>query len=498
MPGVRESWRARFPMYYVAAKLLWNPGQNAEALSSEAYQKYFGKAGAAMQTYRQRLITAWAETPGDFIYGAAPIGIGRSLAKAGLEKQLLADLDAAASAAAGDEKALQRVAQEREYFAATWQAMARQLEQSTAWNDVQAARREGTIRVDGALNESDWSKTATTTGFTAMGGKDAAKTQTFAQILYDDEAVYFGLTMMEAQPKAIKTRFDKHDGDIWADDSVEIFLDPGRSGAQFYHFAVNSRGAVYDSRVTGGAEDKSFNSGCEAAAQVLDDRWIVELKIPLAALQTKLRSGDSWKVNVARTRRVSEPPEYSSWTDGGFGQPASFRTVVFGAEPSPLQNGGFETVHELTDDKAKVRFLRGWESGNDPVLQPAGWSLHESHPGKITIVQDDVRSGKNACKIENGWIHQLFPAATGEKLQVEFWAKGKGSAQAMLFLYEMSPEGKLKNVPTIVLGTVQLTSEWTKHEFEQSVNTSNVSRVALSFAAQGSLLLDDIFVTKEK
>jgi hypothetical protein len=497
VPGIRESWRARFPMYYVAAKLLWNPNQDAAKLEDEAYQMYFGAAGEAMKSYRRLLVKAWQETPGHFIYGAAPIQIGQSLAKAGVEKQLLDYLDAADKAAGSDAVAKERIAQEREYFAASWQAMARQLEKSTAWNDVNAARREGALVVDGVLSEGDWAKTATTTGFTNKNDQIAA-TQTFAQILYDDEAIYFGLTMMEPSPAALVARYDRRDDNIWADDCVEVFLDPDKSGAQFYHFAVNSKGAVYDAKAAGGPEDKSFQSGCEAAARVLADRWIVELKIPLATLGAKVAAGDSWKVNIARPRRAGAEVEYSSWTDGGFNQPGSFRTVVFGSEPSPLQNGGFETVQELKDDKAKARFLRGWESGNDPVLAPLSWSLHESHPGKITIVTDGAHSGKNACKIEKGWMHNMFAAATDEKLRIEFWAKGQGAVQVMLFQYEESAEGKLKNVPTATLGTAQLTEQWTKYRFDQTIITPDVKRVALSLAAGGTLILDDVSVQKAK
>ena len=496
MMSVRESWRARFPMYYIAAKLLWNPNSNTEEIEYEAYQKYFGSAGQIMQSYRRLLSKSWQDTEGHFIYGAAAIGIGRSLAKVGLEKELLGYLDAAEKAAGSDEVIKKRVTSEREYFALAWQETARQLEKSTSWNDVHAARREGSIKIDGVLSEASWAATSTTTGFT---NKDdhLAQEQTFAQILYDDEAIYLGLTMMEPTPKMLKTRYDKTDDNIWADDSVEVFLDPDKTGSQFYHFAVNSKGAVYDAKNIGGVEDKSYNSQCAAAARVLDDRWIVELKIPYDSLKTKVTEGDSWKVNFARSRRVDEKVEYSSWTDGGFAQPGSFRTVVFGAEPSPLQNGGFETVQELTDEKAQARFLRGWESGNDPVLAPIGWSLHESHPGKITIIHDDVHSGKNACKIENGWMHQVFSAATDDKLQLEFWAKGQGSVQLMFFQYEVSAEGKLKNVPTVMLGTVKLTDHWTRYVFDQTITRPDIGRVALAVVVQGTGVFDDMSVQKK-
>jgi hypothetical protein len=493
---VRESWRARFPMYYVAAKLLWNPHLNVQELEDEAYQKYFGPAGQAMQSYRHLLIKAWEETPGHFNMHTPPITIGKSLLKAGVEKQLLEYLDAADKVVANDAEMAKRVALEREYFAMVWQAMARKLEESTAWNDINAIQREGAISIDGTLSEADWGKTSPTTGFSAPNG-EPAKEQTFAQILYDDAAIYFGLTMMEPSPKTLVARYEKRDENLWEDDCVEVFLAPEKTGGQFYHFIINSKGTLYDSNVIGGVEDKSFNANCQVAAKILDDRWVVELRIPYSSLETKVVKGDSWKVNVARSRkRLGKQNEYSSWTDGGFAQPGSFRTVVFGAEPAPLQNGGFENVQELTDEKDKVRFLGKWQSGNEPALIPVDWRLHEAHPGKITIVHDDVHSGKNACQIEQGWIHQMFVASTNEKLHIEFWAKGQNSVQLMLFQYKLSPKGTPINVPTAVLGTVELTDEWTKYEFDPTITTPNVGTVSLSFNAEGTLILDDVLVAK--
>lgn len=493
---IRESWRARYPMYYIAAKLLWDPNLDAEKLKDEAFALYFGPAGDAMKSYRRLLSKAWMETPGHFTYGTSSTSIGQSLVKVGLEKQLLEALDKAEQAAGNDSTAKERVIQERKFFEATWQAMARQLEKSTAWHDVNALERSGNSGAAGMPSDEEWEKVPTTTGFSGHDGK-LAEVQTFSQILYDKDAIYFRLTMMEPTPALMKTRFEKRDDNLWDDNCIELFLDPEKSAGQFYHFIVNPKGAIYDSNVIG-SEDKSYNSDCTANVKTLDDRWIAELKIPLSSLNTKIDKGDSWKVNIGRNRNTGDRAENSSWTDGGFSQPSSFRTVVFGSEPAALENGGFEVLKELQNEDEKASFLQGWTSGNNPVVRPEGWSMHDAHTGVVTVTDSGAHSGKHALEVQDGWFHQVFAAETDDELQVEFWVKGEGNVQVMLFQYGVDSSGQMQSIPTATLGTVQLDGEWTKSSFDYTIVEPGVKKVALAFAVQGTLILDDVTVKKSK
>lgn len=492
---IRESWRARYPMYYIAAKLLWDPDLDTEKLKDEAFSLYFGSAGEAMKSYRRLLSNGWEQTAGHFTYGTSSTSIGQSLVKVGLEKQLLEALDEAERAAGNDSTIRDRVRSERKFFAETWQAMARQLEKSTAWHDVNALER-GSGSTGGMPGNEEWEKVPTTTGFSGHDGKPA-EVQTFTQIMYDKDAIYFRLTMMEPTPELMKTRFEKRDDNLWDDNCIEVFLDPEKSAGQFYHFIINSKGVIYDSNVVG-SEDKSFNTDCTAVVKVLDDRWVAELKIPLSALKAKIGKGGSWKVNVARSRNTGDRTENSSWTDGGFSQPSSFRTVVFGSEPAALENGGFEVLRELQNDDERASFLQGWTSGNNPVLRPEGWSMHDAHAGIVKITDNDAHSGKHAIEIQDGWFHQVFAAETEDTLLIEFWAKGEGNVQVMLFQYGADSAGQMQSIPTAALGTVQLDGEWTKSSFDYPIVEPGVKKVALAFAVQGTLVLDDVTVEKSR
>lgn len=79
-------------------------------------------------------------------------------------------------------------------------------------------------------------------------------------------------------------------------DSVEVFLDPGRTRETFYHWIVDAGGNFFDAarrRGSGGAwkYSRDFDSKCKFAVKRLPDRWIAEIAIPQQASLVDLFKG---------------------------------------------------------------------------------------------------------------------------------------------------------------------------------------------------------------
>ena len=96
------------------------------------------------------------------------------------------------------------------------------------------------------------------------------------------------------------------DGDIWRDDEVEVFLSPSGDGMTYYHFIVNSKGAMMDSRcVKAGAGfangSIAWNSGAKATVEDRAGGWRMTLAIPRAALGTMQ---ESFPAEFLRSRNV--------------------------------------------------------------------------------------------------------------------------------------------------------------------------------------------------
>ncbi len=482
----KEMWPATWQFVYLMAYFLWDVNADYATVYEDMGSKFYGAAWPAMKQYREKLTAAWEATPGDMIYGTPDIALGQCLTIPGLEVELLILLDQAEKAAGNDEALLKKIRREREYFAISWQKMHK------AWNKLKSVeetiiqKREGEITVDGILQELDWKKATATTGFICEGTDNPAKNQTFVEFLYDNEFLYVGLTAMEPAPGKLSSRHTMRDTAVWQDDDLEISLDPTGSGESYYHFCVNPKAAIYDARCVSESFDSAWNADCQAATQVLPDRWVLEMKIRADSLNARIADGGAWKINVARCRRPEKGEISSMAADGARHQPTSFRSAVFG-KPL-LKNGGFEKVAIK-----EALPVKGWLSGNTPIIFPNDWSLHGGNKGTLTMTGDDVHSGKLACALQNGWITSYFEANTGDTLQTEFWAKGDGSMSLLLFHYGRNAEGNMSFTTTEAISKkVGLSSEWQRYCFDYPILKENTAQVGLTFSATGAVLLDDI------
>ena len=493
--SIKENWRASFQQYYVMAKLLWNPTQDVDALLSDLNAKFYGPAAGPMGRYRALLYERWTRTPGHAIYGVPYEAIGRCLAAPGAEKQLLDYLAQAEAAAHDRPDVLARIAKDRQYFGLCWQRTYRMYQQRPT-GDIAVARRRGPIKIDGVVDEADWRTCDYVTGFRHRI-KGPAKHQTFVRLLYDDHALYMAVEDDEPQTDKLTMHCRTRDGKVWQDDDVELFIDPEGAGTRYVHIVVNPAGTIYDADCKlGSPYDVAFTTRCEVATQVLAKKWVLEMRIDAASLGTTIRDGARWRMNVARARRVGGVREFSSWADGTFHQPDSFRTVVFAQ--ALVRNGGFEEVIDLKNPALMKRYGRkGWQYGNTPPQLPRFWNLHGGHPGTATVVTRDARAGRRAWQIDNGWVQQALsgPIAVGAKLGVQFWAKGTGTLTVAVYQYKRDAGGSRRFHKTRLVGKATLGQKWKRYEWTYTRAPDEPADASLAFWVKGSATLDDVYVT---
>jgi hypothetical protein len=281
------------------------------------------------------------------------------------------------------------------------------------------------------------------------------------------------------------------DGAIWSDSGVEFFIAAPDANGRYAQLIVNPAGVVYDAMNSAAqAADTKFDAGAEIRTMVLADRWIVEARVPAAALGRKIKAGETWRVNVARNRRLTEGRDQSSsWSNGAFHQQDAWRSVVFGGT-ALLNNGGFEDSVEPNKYQKKT----AWKFVGDKV--PAHWSFHEAHPGTATLVAGGTATGGQFLRIKDGWIHQKVNQAADyrDNLVVGCRARGTGTLTVAVYRYDRNPE---KHVSTVTLKEWKLDSkDWTHAHTIYKCSDDKVLRLALH--VQGELDLDDVAVTQEK
>jgi len=102
------------------------------------------------------------------------------------------------------------------------------------------------------------------------------------------------------------------DGNVWADDSVEVFV-TGDIRMGIFHFAVNSRGVIFDSK----GKDAAWNSSAIAKAVVHKGKgWTVTFAVPLSEIGGYVGKEQTWRLNLNRTKpgpTASNPTGEWSW-----------------------------------------------------------------------------------------------------------------------------------------------------------------------------------------
>ncbi|MFH1569416.1 MAG: sugar-binding protein, partial [Gemmatimonadota bacterium] len=203
--------------------------------------------------------------------------------------------------------------------------------------EAAAAVRQGEVVLDGRADEAAWGRAAWSGGFVsasdaaaAAGAPRPAAVQTRFKVLYDADALYVAVECDEPSLDQLRARYTAQDQEVYADDSVELFLDPAGEGRYYHQFVVNSNGAWYDSYTAdyGLAHAKLWDCPLQVGAAVerAAGQWRVEVRIPLAGLQLGADAGDNWLWNVARERHAGGQLELTTWAPlkGNFHLPRLF------------------------------------------------------------------------------------------------------------------------------------------------------------------------------
>jgi len=78
--------------------------------------------------------------------------------------------------------------------------------------------------IDGDLSDAVWGGANTTGEFRRVGGKAPVERQTKAQLLYDNNNIYFSFACQVQAPKNYPKAVTERDGNVFADECIEVLL----------------------------------------------------------------------------------------------------------------------------------------------------------------------------------------------------------------------------------------------------------------------------------
>lgn len=168
-----------------------------------------------------------------------------------------------------------------------------------------AVRITEKITVDGKLEEGGWDTAVIASGFVMYApdnGKPAPyKKRSEVKVLYDDDAVYFGAVLYD-DPQDIYKEIALRD-DFKTADHFGVYINGYNDGQQDFRFFVSAAGTQMDCISTQTADDYSWDAIWYSHVTITDYGWVVEMKIPYAALRFSDEKEQMWGVNFYREVR---------------------------------------------------------------------------------------------------------------------------------------------------------------------------------------------------
>ncbi len=154
-------------------------------------------------------------------------------------------------------------------------------------------------KIDGVITAGEWEQATKIDEFTLwfaskVGGTPKQSTRVY--LGQTGDGLYIAFECQQKDPSKLAVIHKKHDANFWKEDSVEVYLDPGRSMRDYFQFALNAGGARRDTR----NGDPEWNGDWKSAVKVHDDNWVAELFIPFSSLALHQNVGETWGVNFCR------------------------------------------------------------------------------------------------------------------------------------------------------------------------------------------------------
>jgi len=168
------------------------------------------------------------------------------------------------------------------------------------------------IKIDGVLNEAQWSHAQVVQDFTQITPDAGAPSQhqTTVRVLYDNDALYIGAHCYN-EVKNVSRVLSQRDRYNSNTDYFSLMLDTYKDQLNGFVFSVSTEGVQYDAKIYAGDYNSKLDMIWYGEVNHSDSGWTVEMKIPYSAIRFAKKEEQIWGINF--TRFDSYNREESSW-----------------------------------------------------------------------------------------------------------------------------------------------------------------------------------------
>ena len=161
-------------------------------------------------------------------------------------------------------------------------------------------------KIDGILDDEAWLNAQKADGFTQfrpeMGVAELDHQKTIVKMAYDDNAIYISAYLYD-NPANIMSQFTSRDNFGQSDFFIVVF-NPNNDGINDTELFVFSSGTQADAiSIAGITEDFGWSAVWDSAVKIVDDGWIVEMKVPYSVLRFSNSDVQTWGIQFHRRFR---------------------------------------------------------------------------------------------------------------------------------------------------------------------------------------------------
>jgi hypothetical protein len=160
------------------------------------------------------------------------------------------------------------------------------------------------ITIDGKINEEIWTEDTEIASNFIMFEPDNGKPisedkKTEVKVLYDNDAIYISALLYDNEPDKIQKEITNRDV-FGVSDHFSVSINGFNDGQQDYTFYVSAAGVQMDCLATKDGEDYSWDAIWDSKVSLTDFGWVVEMRIPYAALRFSNIQKQTWGLNFMR------------------------------------------------------------------------------------------------------------------------------------------------------------------------------------------------------
>ncbi len=225
--------------------------------------------------------------------------------------------------------------------------------------------------IDGRLDDAAWQGAATVDDLHEIQPTEYEEPseRTVIYLIYDDDALYIGARMYDADPELITARIMRQGEQVFGDDWISVSIDPFYDRRSGYRFFTNPNGLRQEGIYQNVTETEWEWEGIwYAAASVDDEGWVAEMEIPYKSISFD-PAGDTWGINFRRA--IARRDERIGWVSRNRNTDPSTSGIAVGFEG--LEQGvGLDIIPSIAVTGSKSFATDPFEvSSSDTMTEPS-------------------------------------------------------------------------------------------------------------------------------